>query len=315
MSKSAVSTAAIVLASFAAGVLSAAPAPKSAKKPAAPAAKAAAAGPKLEIAVDSLLDRRTTSDFPRPSLSLTLALQGEDAAAVKSTRPRVTRAVDDTGRDLANPQGAMVYGADGWQESRGEKAMPRIELASPSRKAKSLTVVEGVLETYLPSRDSAATVKIDRVLSYRDKPLATPALAAQGIRLGVLSKAGLEREKKQAEAREKAKRAKKTKKESVEGVAEAIADALVSSIQSLFENAGEHDLILKVDDPGKKIFSFDLAAPDGTPVQSYGLTNVEGYRILRMFEPIPPNSSLQVRLKTPKSFGEIRFAFQDLKLP
>ena len=314
MSKPAVRAAAIALASFAAGALLAAPAPDSAKKPAASPAKTAASAPKLQVAVDSLLDRRTTSDFPHPSLSLTLTLQGEDAAAVKSARPRVTRAVDDTGRDLANPQNAMVYGADGWQESLGEKVTPRIELASPSRKAKSRTAVEGVIDTYLPSRDSAATVKIDRVLSHRDKPFSAPALAAQGIRLGVLSKAGLEREKKQAEAREKAK-PKKTKKESVEGVAEAMADVLVATIQRLFENAGENDLILKVDDPGKKIFSFDLAAPDGTPVQSYGVTNVEGYRIVRMFEPIPPATSLQVRLKTPKSFGEVRFAFQDVKLP
>ncbi|HYK42456.1 MAG TPA: hypothetical protein VE007_08705, partial [Thermoanaerobaculia bacterium] len=98
-------------------------------------------------------------------------------------------------------------------------------------------------------------------------------------------------------------------------VAEAMADMLVATIQRLFENVGENDLILKVDDPGKKIFSFDLAAPDGTPVQSYGVTNVESYRIVRMFEPIPPAASLQVRLKTPKSFGELRFAFQDVKLP
>jgi hypothetical protein len=287
------------------------------KKPAPAAAKPAAA-PKVQVTVDSLLDRRTTSDFPRSSLSLTLALQGDDALAVKSARPRVTRAVDDTGRDLANPKDAMVSGRDGWQEARGEGAItPRIELASPSRKAKTISTVEGVVETYLPSRDAAATVKIDRVLSKRDKPLAMPALASQGIRLGVLSKAGLEREKKQAEARAKAKGGKKKppKKEGLEGMAEAMADVLVATIQRLFENVGENDLILKVEDPGKKIFSFDLAAPDGAAVQSYGVTEVEGYRILRMLEPIPPAASLQVRLKTPKSFSEVRFAFQDVKLP
>jgi len=297
----------------------AAPAVAAAKKPAPAASKPAAAAPKVQVAVDSLLDRRTTSDFPHPSLSLTLTLQGEDALAVKSARPRVTRAVDDTGRDLANPKDAMVSGRDVWQEAHGEGAItPRIELASPARKAKTLTAVEGVVETYLPSRDAAATVKIDRVLAKRDKPLAMPGLAAQGIRIGVLSKAGLEREKKQAEARAKAKSAKKGKpatKEGLEGVAEAMADVLVTTIQRLFENVGENDLILKVDDPGKKIFSFDLAAPDGSAVQSYGMTDIEGYRILRMLEPIPPAASLQVRLKTPKSFSEVPFAFQDVKLP
>ena len=289
-----------------------------AKAPA-PEARSAASAPKVQVAVESLLDRRTTSDFPHPSLSLTLTLQGEDAVAVRSARPRLTRAIDDTGRDLANPANAMTYGQDGWQQAQGEGAMtPRVELASPSRKAKSLTTVEGVVETYLPSRDPAATVKIDKVVSRKDKPLSLPALSAQGIRLAVISKEGLEREKKAAEAREKAKSAKKGKppgKDGVDGMAEAMADVLVATIQSLFQNVGENDLILKVSDPGKKIFSFDLAAADGAAIHSYGITDVEGYRVVRMLEPIPPTASLQVRLKTPKSFGEVRFAFQDVKLP
>jgi hypothetical protein len=312
---------AVVFASWAAAAPHA-PAPNAAappKKAPSAAAKPAPSAPKVEVAVESLLDRRTTSDFPHPSLSLTLTLRGDDALAVRSARPRVTRAVDDTGRDLANPPNAMSYGQDGWQEARGEGAMtPRVELASPARKAKSLTAVEGVVETYLPSRDPAATVKIDRVVSKKDKPLALPALTTQGIRLAVLSKAGLEREKKEAEAREKAKSAKKAKepkKEGLDGMAEAMANVLVASIQSLFQNVGENDLILKVTDPGKKIFSFDLAAADGTAIQTYGTTDVEGYRVVRMLEPVPPTATLQVRLKTPKSFGEVRFAFQDVKLP
>jgi len=289
------------------------------KKAPAVEARSAASAPKVQVAVESLLDRRTTGDFPHPSLSLTLTLQGEDAVAVRSARPRVTRAVDDTGRDLANPPNAMTYGQDGWQQAQGEGAMtPRVELASPTRKAKSLTTVEGVVETYLPSRDPAATVKVDKVVSRKDKPLSLPALTAQGIRLAVISKEGLEREKKAAEAQEKAKSAKKgkqPKKDGADGIAEAMADVLVATIQSLFQNVGENDLILKVSDPGKKIFSFDLAAADGAAIHSYGVTDVEGYRVVRMLEPIPPTASLQVRLKTPKSFGEVRFAFQDVKLP
>ncbi|HEY6146239.1 MAG TPA: hypothetical protein VIZ69_01020, partial [Thermoanaerobaculia bacterium] len=157
-----------------------------------------------------------------------------------------------------------------------------------------------------------------RVVAMKDKPLSLPALAASRIRLQVLSKAGLEKEKKQAEAKNKAKAGSKkgaAKKEGLDGMAEAMADVLVNAMKSLFENVGENDLILKVDDPGKKIFSFDLAAPDGSPIQSYGVTDIEGFRVLRMLEPIPPTASLQVRLKTPRSFGEVPFAFQDVKLP
>jgi hypothetical protein len=34
-----------------------------------------------------------------------------------------------------------------------------------------------------------------------------------------------------------------------------------------------------------------------------------------MLEPIPRTASLQVRLKTPKSFGELPFSLTNLKLP
>ena len=83
----------------------------------------------------------------------------------------------------------------------------------------------------------------------------------------------------------------------------------------LFLSAGENDLILKVDDPDKKIFAFDVAGSDGTPVRSYGTTVLEGYQIVRMFQPIPEGASLLVRLRTPRSFGEVPFTLSNVKLP
>lgn len=305
----------LVAGALAAGSPALAQTKKAAPKPA--AAGSTVTPPKIEIGVESLLDRRSTGDFPSPSLSLMLSLQGADAGAVMSVRPRVTKAADDTGRNLIPAEGrTMQSGTDGWQSALGGHGAPtpRLELASPARKAKTVVALEGVLETYLPSRDPAATVKIDRVLAKKDKPLTVPALAGQRIHLRVLSKAGLERDKKAAEAK-KAQAAKKKGKEGLEGMAETMVESLVNALGMLFMTAGENDLILKVDDPGKKIFSFDIAAADGKPVPSYGSTDLEGYRIVRMLEPIPATAALQVRLKTPKSFGEVPFALSNLKLP
>ncbi len=304
---------------LACALAAATPAFAQSKKPAKKEKPAAsAAPPKVQVAVESLMDRRTTGDFPRPALTVNLTLEGEDARAVMSARPRVTRALDDTGKSLAPD--TSQQGSDGWQPAH-EEAPPtvRLELASPSRKAKALTSLEGVLETYLPSRDPAATVKVERVLTKKDKPLTVPALAGQGVKILVLSKAGLEKEKKQAEEKKKAQAAKKRgtkgETEGLEAMAGAIADAFGSMIERLFLSAGENDLIVKVDDPGKKIFSFDLAASDGTPIRSYGTTDLDNYRIVRMLEPIPEGASLQVRLKTPRSFGEVPFTLANVKLP
>jgi hypothetical protein len=295
---------------------------KKASKKSAPSEPAAqAAPPRVRVAVESVLDRRTTRDFPRSELSVTFKLEGEDAGAVRSARARLTKASDDTGRSLIPSAAESRQDADRWEEAReAGPPTPRVNLASPSRKAKSLTAVEGVLETYLPSRDPAGTVRIDKVLAKKDKPaLAVPALASQNIRIQVLSKAGLEREKKQAEEKKKAqaskKKGKKGSEAGLEEMAGAMGDALAGMLERLFLSAGDNDLILKVGDPGKKIFSFDLVAPDGAPIRSFGTMELEGYRIVRMLEPIPQTASLQVRLKTRKSFREVPFALSNVKLP
>jgi hypothetical protein len=294
---------------------------KKAPKKSAPSDSATqAAPPKVRVTVESVLDRRTTRDFPRSELSITLKLEGEDAGAVRSARAHLTKASDDTGRSLLQSAAEGRQDADRWEEAReGGPPTPRVDLASPSRKAKSLTAIEGVLETYLPSRDPAGTVRIERIMAKKDKPLSVPPLASRSIRLQVLSKAGLEKEKKQAEEKKKAQAAKKKGKKGAEAgleeMAGAMGDALGGMLERLFLSAGDNDLILKVDDPGKKIFSFDLVAPDGAPIRSFGTTELEGYRIIRMFEPIPQNASLQVRLKTPKSFGEVPFTLANVKLP
>jgi hypothetical protein len=295
---------------------------KTAPKKSAPSEAATrAAPPKVQVAIESVLDRRTTRDFPRSELSITFKLEGDDASAVRSARARLTKASDDTGRSLLPSAAEARQDAERWEEAREEgPPTPKVDLASPSRKAKSLTAIEGVLETYLPSRDPAGTVKIERIMAKKDKPLSVPALASRGLRLQVLSKTGLEKEKKQAEEKKKAQAAKKNKgkkgaEAGLEEMAGAMGDALAGMLERLFLSAGDNDLILKVDDPGKKIFSFDLVAPDGAPIRSFGTMDLEGYRIIRMFEPIPQNASLQIRLKTPKSFGEVLFALANVKLP
>lgn len=285
--------------------------------------KTAGAPPKIGVTLDSLLDRRTTSDFPPPSLTVGLKLDGEDAGKVASARTRATKAVDDTGKSLipdASQKGTMMS-SDNWQQARenGPPAL-RLDLVSPSRKARTLTSLEGVVETYLPSRDPASTVKIDSVLAKKDKPpLAVAALASRRIRIQVLSKEGLESQKKAAEEKTKAEAAKKKKKEGMEGIAETMAEGIGDAIGEMFERlfmtAGEHDLILKVEDPEKKLFGFDLASRDGKPITSYGTMEMESYRIVRMFEPIPQGAVLLVRLKTPRSFAESPFTLSNLKLP
>jgi hypothetical protein len=287
-----------------------------------PAAAAPAAAPAdLQISVTDVADRRRSADFPPARLSLSLKLEGADAAVVQAARARVAIAQDDTGADLLDNTGVDAD-ADRWQEAReGQPPVPQLVLKSPARKARVVAALEGTLEAYMPARDPSAVVKIPRIAAQTDKPAApVPALAKHRIRLQVLSKAGLEKERKAAEARAKAAPAKKTKaKPGVEGAADAMAEAMAGAIGGIFERlfmmAGDHDLILKVEDPEKAVFSFGVTGPDGAPVQTFGTTEIEGYRIVRVFEALPDAAVLEVRLKTPRSFAQVPFKLTDIRLP
>ncbi len=285
------------------------------KPPASGARETLGAAPRISLAVGALFDRRSNG-FPSPELTVAFTLEGEDARGVLMARARVTRAVDDTGKNLVDTSSPSSQRPVDWQHAtESEPPQPRITLVSPARKAKTLTSLEGVFETYSPSRDPASTVTIERILAKKDKPLSHPALAGQRIRLQVLSKAALEEEKQLADAKKKAEMAKKPAREGVEGVADALTETLVANLERMLMIAGDNDLILKVDDPGAKIFSFDLATPDGKPVHSYGTSELEGYRIVRMFQPVPEDSSLLVRLKTPRASSETPFTFTGVRLP
>jgi hypothetical protein len=312
--------AALTLAALGALPVSAAPA-KAPRKPAA-AATPTAAPADVQVSISDLVDRRRSSDFPPPQLSLALKLEGADAGAIQAVRARVTRAQDDTGRDLVEKPGSGGSSEEPWQEAReGAPPTPQVTLQSPARKAKVLAAFEGTLEADLPGRDPSALVKVEKIAARTDKPAAPiPALTKHRIALRVLSKAGLEKEKKADEAKKKAAAARKPKakpgmEEAVDAMAGAMADAMGSVFERLFMMANDNDLVLKVDDPGKKIFSFGLAAADGTPIQSFGTTEVESYRIVRLFEPLPAGAALEVRLKTPRSFAEVPFAIADVRLP
>jgi hypothetical protein len=128
---------------------------KTASKSSAPAAPAAqsSAPPKFGVAIDTLLDRRSTGDFPSPSLTVGLKLEGEDAGKIASARPRASRAVDDNVKSLIpDPsQKGMMMGSANWQQARESgSADAAAGAVEPAAQGESLASLEGVVEAYRP---------------------------------------------------------------------------------------------------------------------------------------------------------------------
>ncbi|MCC6132157.1 MAG: hypothetical protein IT186_19725 [Acidobacteria bacterium] len=271
---------------------------------------------KVTASLGTVLDRRSAGKPFPGSLQIVLKLDGEDAETVKQVKAKVKTALDDSGQDLTQKESSGRQ--DQWvPRTLGRPLEANLELASPQRKATAVRELTGTVTLHLPLRDPSATVLIPDVLTRIDKPLDVPALTAQKVKLALVSKPALEKEKQAAKEKEKAKKAKEKKKkgEGMEEMFDAMGDAMTEMFERLFMTAGDNDLILKVSDPGKKVFSYDIAGPDGKLVESYGKLDLEGYTILRLFEPVPKGSSLRVNLVTPKAFAEVPFSFSGIKLP
>jgi hypothetical protein len=134
-----------------------------------------------------------------------------------------------------------------------------------------------------------------------------PALKAVKAEVTVVSRKTYEAEKK--------KDAERRKKEA-EGA--GIGGAMVEAFAGLFEGfmtVEENDVLVKVDDPGKKIFDVEVVDSKGAKIDGGGSMTIGSFRILKFSEKVPADAGLKVYLLTPKSLVTTPFQLKNVALP
>jgi hypothetical protein len=255
-------------------------------------------------------DRRAES-FARVVLSF--VTPDLKAAEVRGQRIVVKEAVDDTGANLV-PDGAaeakfeLNYGALSFR-SQKEPAAFRVELKSPARAAKSLKVVSGQVELYVPGRDPASSVTVAKYLSTDGRPLSDPALSANGVEVTVLGPKGIAAERKAAgeEARKEAREAGRDPAD-VEELGASAEKSYLSNYDPKYHT------VLKVMDPNDRIGAYAHVSPQGKedPASS---SFFSGYIFMTHDPEVGPDWGLRIQLKTPKSMLVRTFALKDVPLP
>ena len=124
--------------------------------------------------------RLTYKSDPRGHMILNLEGVGAEAEKASAFRFRVEKVADDTGTVLV-PEEASTQG---WETSRLTKSA-QVKTGSPARAAATISV-SGTLELYLPSRDPAGDVKVERALVRAGRPLASKGLKDAKVELTVL---------------------------------------------------------------------------------------------------------------------------------
>lgn len=274
--------------------------------------KGSAAAPQtIDATVDAIHDRRTTTSFS--TLDITLKLAGILESDVTAARVTIRKAVDDTGRDLRDPEKGeprfeQTTGAYFRGNGSSDPASINIGLLNPTREATKVVELAGEVELYMPGKDAGAVVLVPRFQSLAGKPVTNKALKANGVEITVIGPAQLEAEKKKAS---KAYAAKMKQ----EGSDDETIKWMVESFESNFATPDESEAVLKVKDPGKKIHELAFVDASGEAQRAYP-READGFTLLSTYGAAPAADwSLKVSLRTPKALAKRSFVVRDIELP
>ena len=274
------------------------------------AAAAQQAG-KIGVAVHQVNDRRTNGSFSQ--LGITLEVPKVKSSEVAASRVLITAAVDDSGRDLRDPEASEPQLASNHMGRGAPDATPMpatvsVMLKNPERKATKVKEIRGEIELFMPAKDPNSVAEIPKFVSMSGKSLAHKALKANGVEISLLSAAQIEAEKK--------RRAEAKKKEYAElGFSgEELGNMLTSFLESLF-GVEENELLARIKDPNKRIqdISYVDAGGEVKPVAMY---DEEGLMHLSTWAGKPQADwKMRVSMKTSKTVVRYTFALNDVPLP
>jgi hypothetical protein len=265
----------------------------------------------VRVSAGTIEDRRTTGRF-FAGLEIELKLTGDDLADAKSARILLTKAVDETGRDLMPEQKP-----DQEFKSLGSSEL-KLALKNPARSASAVKEIAGEVELFVPTRDPAAIVTVDRVTSRMDKAVDSPALKAQKIAIRVVSPKAHRAAAKKREAefdKEMEKHKEEMKKEAGDDKTAEALMALVKGFSGMMNEVGDNDLILEIEDEQKKILDVSVVGPKGDKIDTRGSMSSGGLRILQFGEKLPQDAKLKLLLQTRKSIVSAPFTLANVPLP
>ncbi len=293
----------------------------------------AVSGQDLRVSAGTIEDRRTTGKF-FGGLEIELKLTGDDLADARAARVTLTKAQDEGGRDLLPEK----KGDEDFQKSSSGRAPDlKINLKNPARGASAIKEISGEVQLFAPSRDPAATIVIDRLVSRMDKPIDSSALKSQQIKVvsrmdkpidssalkSQQIKARLvspkvyraQAKKRDAELEaEMQKHKEEMKKEAGDDKTAEALMALVKGFAGMMNDVGDNDVILQIEDPQGKLLDVEVVGASGV-IDTRGSMSSGGLKILQYSEKLPPDAKLRFLVKTKNALLRAPFSLTNVPLP
>lgn len=255
------------------------------------------------VQVDDVTDNRVVVGELRGGLELRLKLDGKNLDKALASRILVKEARDDQGTDLVGKSSSTPD----FFPREYNMGTVQVGLLSPARTASEVKM-KGTVELYVPSRDPAAVVRIDKGLSRLDKPLSAKGLKAAKVDLTPVSREGFLKALESQKLDEKKLEAIRAEGKA-RGVPEKEVELMIGLAQAL-EMSGSDVPDGAIIFSGRKesfdrIYRIDVLDAEGKPIdtgsRSQSTRGEDVILVMQPNQPPPPNATVQVQLLTQKS--------------
>ena len=259
----------------------------------------------LHAVVGDVTDNRTTGAF-NAECKVELKFTGDAAADAASVREvRVTRAVDETGRDLVLKE-KDPFGNSGFGSHSGA-LRAEIKLRNPSRNASVIKLVEGEVELFSPTESNGGILVIKDILKHPAEPIQNPVLKKFGIEIIYLTKESYDAKKKEIEAQNKSNAGG--------AVGEAFGDLFKGMFTGMMSSDSQNSLKLYIKDPDKRVIDFELQDSAGKALKTRSSWAMNGMHDQGLAAPAPPDAQLLIHLATPEATKSFPFKLENIPLP
>ena len=269
----------------------------------------------VRVQVGDVKDSRTTGKF-FANLEIELKLMGDDLDGAKGLRCTVTKAVDDTGRNLLREEQEKSSFSD-ISDNNSNQTQVTVKLRNPSRKAATVKELAGEIDVFRPGKDPASMVMVTNLAGRPKIVVSHPSLTAAQIQMTVLSKAQSDADL-QAEAKAAEAKAKAGAENAGEDMGKALADGLGKAFAGMFGGGmmgGKNSVIMRIEDPQSKLVKVEFLDASGKAIRGNGMSWRSNVRCYDFSEPLPQGAQLRINVATPNSMVTVPLMLKDLALP
>lgn len=259
----------------------------------------------LHAIVGDVTDNRTTGAF-NSECKVEIKFTGDAAAdAADVHQVHVTKAVDETGRDLVPKDKSEHFSNFGFHNHQNGALRTEIALRNPSRNASVIKVVEAQVELFSPTSANGGILTIKDILKHPAEPVQDATLKKYNVELMYLTKETYAAKKKQLEEQ----------KDPSNAVGQAFGEMFKGMFGGMMSSDSANSVMLYIKDPDNRVVDFELQDANGKPLKTHESWSMSGMHNIGLVSPAPADAQLLVHLATPEATQSFPFKLENVPLP